>query len=106
MSKIKRLALICFFAASVTIATHAQGRNSIEGRVVAVNGSGVEDARVILKNQNYADVGQDITDAMGNYRFTSVAEGVYYIEVLPLGTGYEGATRRVEVAGLSRRPGG
>lgn len=101
-----RLALICFLVLLAAIEAVAQGRNSIEGRVLGTGGSGVEDARVILKNQNYSDVGQDITDSMGNYRFNSVSEGVYYIEVLPLGTGYEGKTLRVELASLSRRAGG
>lgn len=106
MTRTNRLASICFFVFSMTIVAAAQGRNSIQGRVLGANGRGIEDARVLLKNRNQTDVAQDITDSMGNYRFTSLTDGVYYIEVLPLGTGYDGKTLRVELAGLSTRQGG
>ena len=106
MTRIKRLAAICFLVLSTIIVAAAQGRNSIEGRVIGSNGRGVEDARVILTNRNLSDVAQDVTDSMGYYEFNSVSDGVYYIEVLPLGTAYDGKTLRVELAGLSLRQGG
>ena len=90
----------------MSVFVEAQGRNSIEGRVMSLEGRGIQDARVFLKNRNLSDIAQDLTDAMGNYRFNSLSEGVYYIEVLPLATGYEGKTLRVELASMSRRPGG
>ena len=106
MTSFRRTILICILAAAISGLASAQGRNSIEGRVVGSNGSGIADARVTLKNTNYSDVGQDITDAMGNYRFNSVSDGIYYIEIEPLGTGYERQTRRVQLVSLSQRSGG
>jgi Flp pilus assembly protein TadD len=106
MTRINRLAFLLLSVFSMTLCAQAQGRNSIEGRVLAPSGRGIEDARVLLKNQNYSDVGQDITDSQGNYRFQGVSDGIYYIEVLPLGTGYDGKTLRVELASFSRRVGG
>jgi len=107
MISIRRLAFINLLIFSTTLAAAAQGgRNSIEGRITGTGGKGIEDARVVLKNQNLSDVAQDITDVIGNYRFLNVADGVYYIEVLPVGTGYEGRTLRVELFSLSSRAGG
>src|SRR5829696_7421749 len=104
--RLKQTGYICLLIFSVALVADAQGRNSIEGRVVGTDGLGIEEARVLLKNGNLTDIGQDITDSLGNYRFTSVAEGIYYLEVLPIGTGYERQTRRIEISSLSRRPGG
>jgi tetratricopeptide (TPR) repeat protein len=101
----KRIAYISLLIVSLSFVVEGQ-RNSIQGRVVGPSGQGVLDARVLLKNGNLSDVGQDITDSLGNYRFDSLPEGVYYIEVLPLGTGYDRQTLRVELFSLSRRPGG
>lgn len=106
MIGINRLTFLLLLIFSMTLCAQAQGRNSIEGRVLAPSGRGIEDARVLLKNQNYSDVGQDITDSQGNYRFQGVSDGIYYIEILPLGTGYDGKTLRVELASFSRRVGG
>jgi tetratricopeptide (TPR) repeat protein len=106
MIRAKQTAYICLLVFSLALVATAQGRNSVEGRVTGPDGRGIEEARVILKNANLTDVGQDITDSLGNYRFTSVAEGIYYLEVLPIGTGYEKQTRRIELFSLSRRQGG
>jgi tetratricopeptide (TPR) repeat protein len=101
----RRIGYIVLLIFSFVIMGQAQ-RSSIDGRVVGPNGEGVQDARVFLKNGNLADVAQDLTDSQGNYRFTSLSDGIYYIEVLPLGTGYDKQTLRVELFSLSRRPGG
>jgi tetratricopeptide (TPR) repeat protein len=82
----------------------AQGRNTIEGRVVGSNGQPIENARVSLKNTVYSDVGQAVTDIGGYYRFDSVGSGVYYIEVEPVGTWYGRKTQRIEIVSL--RSGG
>ncbi|PYT00525.1 MAG: hypothetical protein DMF63_08140 [Acidobacteria bacterium] len=106
MTSLKRIIFFLSLLLSFAAIADAQGRNSIEGRVVGPDGQGVLDVRVILKNTNLTDVGQDITDSQGNYRFQNLSDGVYYIEVLPLGTALEGKTLRVDLASFSRRAGG
>ena len=104
---IKRSALICLLTLTVPAFAAAQGgRNSIEGRILGLNGRGIQDVRVTLKNTNYTDVGQDITDSTGSYRFLNLPDGVYYIDILPLGTLYEGQSRRVQLQSFSTRRGG
>ena len=93
---------LLFFSLSALVA--AQGRNTIEGRVVDNTGKAIDNARVTLKTTVYTDVAQGVTDTLGYYRFPSVGQGVFYIEVDPVGTWYERATQRIEIVSL--RPGG
>ena len=105
MISIRQIGYIAILVLSFAIPALAQ-RSSIEGRVVGPNGEGVQDARVFLKNGNLTDIAQDLTDSQGSYRFTTLSDGIYYIEVLPIGSGYDKQTLRVELFSLSRRPGG
>jgi len=105
MESLKRIVFSLSLLFALVVVGQAQ-RNSIEGRVVGPDGQGILDARVILKNTNLTDVGQDITDSQGNYRFQNLSDGIYYIEVLPLGTAYDSKTLRVELVSFSRRQGG
>jgi tetratricopeptide (TPR) repeat protein len=106
MAGLRQLNSIFFLMLLIAGISAALGRNSIEGRVVGTNGRGIEDVRVQLKNQNFTDIGQDITDSLGSYRFQGVSDGVYYIEVVPAGSLFQGRTLRVQLASLSQRPGG
>lgn len=96
------ISAVIFFSLAALVS--AQGRNTVEGRVVDKAGKGVENARVTLKTTVYSDIGQSVTDSQGYYRFHNVGEGVYYIEVEPVGTWYGRERQRIEIASL--RPGG
>jgi hypothetical protein len=62
MESLKRIVFSLSLLFALVVVGQAQ-RNSIEGRVVGPDGQGILDARVILKNTNLTDVGQDITDS-------------------------------------------
>ena len=68
------------------------------------HGEPIDNARLTLKNTVYSEVGQAVSDMAGYYHFNSVGDGVYYIEVDPVGTLYERQTRRLDI--VSIRPGG
>ena len=104
MPVIQRYILGALLFFSFTALVLAQGRNTVEGRVVDKTGKPLDNARVTLKTTVYSDVGQAVTDSMGYYRFPGVGQGVFYIEVDPVGTWYERQTQRIEI--VSIRPGG
>ncbi len=104
MSYISRVIIAVGLSCSLAMVAFGQGRNSIEGRVTNDQGQGVENARVTLKTTVYSELGQFVTVSQGYYRFHHVGEGVYYVEVEPVGTWYERQTQRIEISSL--RPGG
>lgn len=91
------LTLILAFPMLSAGSVFAQGRNSVEGRITTPDNKGVDNARVFLLNDTYGQYAQTYTNGSGRYQFNGLPAGNYYIQVEPVGTGYERQTQRVEV---------
>ncbi len=84
-------------------ASAAQTRNTIEGFVRADNRRPLDNVRVFLQSDTYSPVAQGYTDGSGRYQFQNVSSGIYYVEVDPVGKGYERQTQRVDANPFNAR---
>ena len=83
-----------------------QARNTIEGTVSTQDHRPLKDMRVFLQNDGYSQVGATYTGVSGNFRFTNVPSGTFYVTVEPGDTDFERQSQRVELRPFNERRGG
>ena len=82
-----------------------QTRNTIEGRVTTVDNRPLERVPVLLLTGGYTQIATVYTNSIGQFRFTNLGAGEYYVQVEPTGLDYERQTQRMEVNPISNRSG-
>jgi tetratricopeptide (TPR) repeat protein len=82
-----------------------QARNTIEGRVTTADNRPLERVPVLLLTGGYTQLAQVYTNSIGQFRFTNLGAGEYYVQVEPAGMDYERQTQRIEVNPISQRSG-
>jgi thioredoxin-like negative regulator of GroEL len=101
------ISTLLLFLATYPVGPLQQGRNSIEGRITTSDNRSLENVRVFLLSDGYSQLKLIYTDGSGRYQFKSLTADNYYVQVEPVGTGYERQMQRVEVNPFSmgRRSG-
>ena len=80
----------------------AQSFYEVEGVVYGPNTSPLGGIALFLEDQTRSRVGQSITDSSGQYRFSRVAAGVYYIVVKPNDKQFQSMIQRIELINTAR----
>jgi tetratricopeptide (TPR) repeat protein len=97
--------LLFFFLFTVVfiVRIQAQSNNSIGGFIFSVDRSPLSEIQVELLDEYNRMVSRTKTEGSGRYNFFRLAQGRYYIHVLPLGTNYEEQTKDVEIVNITRQ---
>ncbi|QQS43021.1 MAG: carboxypeptidase regulatory-like domain-containing protein [Acidobacteriota bacterium] len=100
--------LILLFAICSSFAAQASAgvAGTIGGFIYDEQRNPVVEVDVELLNENYATRGRVKTNGIGRYEFSNVADGTYYIRVMPFRYNLEDSTERVIVDSLSILGGG
>jgi tetratricopeptide (TPR) repeat protein len=97
------VAILCaILIASSGVGVQAQSFYEVEGVVYGPNTRPVGGVAVFLEDQTRARIGQSITDSDGQYRFSRVVAGVYYIVVKPNDKQFQSMTHRLELINTAR----
>lgn len=90
-----------------SMASVAQARNTIEGRVTTEDHQPIKDVRVFLQDDGYSQIGTAYTDSAGRFRFLNLRSGNYYVQIEPDGTDFDRDSQRVEARAFNEsRAGG
>lgn len=103
--KIKPIFLVlvsAWFAAAVCEAAFAQTMYEIEGVIYSPGSKPVANVIVTLENHSRAQIGQDITNSDGRYRFSGIVAGEYYISVKPDENVFQPILQRIELINTTR----
>lgn len=80
----------------------SQSASSIEGRVTGPDNRPLQDVRVLLQDDSYAQLQMAYTDGAGRYRFRNILRGVYNIQVEPGQYSYSRQSARLDVNPINR----
>ena len=83
-----------------------QSVNSIEGRVTGPDNRPLQNVRVILQTDTYAQIQMAYTDGAGRYRFQGIPSGIYNIQVEPGQYNFDRQSARLDVNPISGRKAG
>jgi tetratricopeptide (TPR) repeat protein len=90
---------------SWTVNPPPQVRNTIEGRVTNSDRRPLSDLPVLLQNDAYSPIATTYTNGSGQFRFSNLQTGNYYVQVEPGALDYERQTQRVEAIPFNERRG-
>lgn len=88
-----------------TAVAPVQARNTIEGRVLTSDGRPLVNARVVLQNDGYSEVGQVYADGSGRFVFRNIASGTYNVVADSIDGAYERQSQRIEAVAINTRLG-
>lgn len=94
--------LCSLLIASSVMQVQAQSFYELEGVIYGPDSTPLRGIAVFLEDQTRARIGQSITDSDGEYRFSRVVAGVYYIVVKPNDKQFQSAVHRVELINTAR----
>jgi tetratricopeptide (TPR) repeat protein len=83
-----------------------QSVNSIEGRVTGPDNRPLQNVRVLLQDDSYAQIQMAYTDGAGRFRFQGIPRGIYNIQVEPGQYNYDRQSARLDVNPISGRRAG
>jgi Tfp pilus assembly protein PilF len=98
---IKRLVLLNLTTLFCACAVVAQTLYEVRGVVYGPDSKPVPNVLVTLENHARAQIGQEITNSDGNYRFSGIQAGVYYLLIKPDESKFHRIFQQIELINTS-----